>query len=152
MKTSKGGTYPRAAVNRDAYLSILQAAETLQRQVVELLKRSDLSLAQYNVLRILRGAGPAGASCGAIGERLIRHDPDITRLVDRLEKRGLIERTRDARDRRIVRTRISAAGLALLAELDEPMDALHDRQLGHIGEGRLTELTTLLQDARIRNA
>ena len=148
--TSAGRDAARVATQRDAYLSILSTAEVLQRQVVELLKRSDLSLPQYNVLRILRGAGAAGLACGEVGSRLIRHDPDITRLVDRLEKRGLLERTRDARDRRVVLGRITPKGLALLAELDDPLDALHEQQLGHIAQGRLSDLTALLQEARDR--
>ena len=146
--TAAGRDAGRVATQRDAYLSILSAAEVLQRQVVELLKMSDLSLAQYNVLRVLRGAGAPGLACGEVGSRLIRHDPDITRLVDRLEKRGLIERTRDTRDRRVVLGRITQKGLALLADIDDPMDALHERQLGHIPQARLSDLTSLLQEAR----
>ena len=78
--------------------------------------------------------------------RLIRHDPDVTRLTDRLEKRGLLDRTREAADRRIVRTRITAAGLALLADLDDPIDRLHERQMGHMSEQRLASLKKLLED------
>ena len=104
----------------------------LERESVELLKTADLSPAQYNVLRILRGAGPEGATCGDVTSKLVKHDPDVTRLLDRLERRELIVRTREVSDRRVVRTRITKAGLALLAELDDPVDALHERQLGHL--------------------
>jgi len=152
QRGAKKGPGSRAAARRDAYLSILHAAEALQRQVTELLKTADLSLAQYNVLRILRGAAPGELACGEIGERLIRFDPDITRLVDRLDRRGLIERMRDTRDRRVVKTRITRKGLELLATLDDPMDQLHERQLGYLSEGALTGLTSLLQEARARNA
>jgi len=136
----------------DVYLAVLQAAGELERRVVELLKTADLTGSQYNVLRILRGGAATGLACGEIGERLIRHDPDVTRLVDRLEKRGLIERSREARDRRVVRTRITAKGLAVLAELDEPMDALHEQQLGHMDEARLSALTKLIEELRARPA
>ena len=133
-----------------AFLSIVQVAEQLQRGMAELLKEHDLSLAQYNVLRILRGAGPEGATCGDVSNNLIRHDPDVTRLMDRLDKRGFIERTRDTKDRRVVRTRITKAGAALLAELDEPVDALHSRQLGHVNAKRLAELVSVLEETRER--
>lgn len=133
-----------------AFLSIVQAAEEMQRGMAELLKPKDLSLAQYNVLRILRGAGPEGATCGDVGNNLVRHDPDVTRLMDRLEKRGLIDRARDTKDRRVVRTRITKAGAAVLAELDGPVDELHARQLGHVGNKRLADLVALLDEARAK--
>jgi len=133
-----------------AFLSIVQIAEEMQRGMAELLKTQDLSLAQYNVLRILRGAGPEGATCSDVGNGLIRHDPDVTRLMDRLEKRGLIERARDTKDRRVVRTRITKDGAALLAELDEPVDDLHARQLGHLGGKRLADLAAMLDEARAK--
>jgi DNA-binding MarR family transcriptional regulator len=85
-----------------------------------------------------------------VGTRLIRHDPDVTRLMDRLEKRGLIARAREQQDRRIVRTTITADGLALLAGLDGPLDRLHEQQLGHMNERRLGALRTLLSEARTR--
>ena len=111
----------------------------------------DYFYAQYNVLRILRGAGPAGATCSDVAGSLIQHDPDVTRLLDRLDTRGLIERGRDAKDRRIVRTKITKAGAALLAELDEPVAALHARQLGHVSDKRLDDLVALLGEARTGN-
>lgn len=133
-----------------AFVSIVQAAEEMQRGMAELLKTRDLSLAQYNVLRILRGAGPDGATCSHVSDNLIRHDPDVTRLLDRLDKRGLIDRARDTKDRRVVRTRITKAGTALLAELDDPVDELHARQLGHVGSKRLADLVALLDEARAK--
>jgi DNA-binding MarR family transcriptional regulator len=142
----------RTTVQYEAYAAILHAAEALQRDFVDLLKQSDLSLAQYNVLRVLRGGGPEGLACGEVADRLVRHDPDMTRLLDRLEKRGLTERTRQASDRRVVRTRITAKGLTLLGGLDAPVDALHERQFGHIAERRLVDLAELLQEAGTRSA
>lgn len=131
-----------------AFLAVVTTAEELQRGLAELFKAHDLSSTQYNVLRILRGAGPDGATCGDVAGRLIQHDPDVTRLLDRLDRRGLIDRTRDTKDRRIVRTRITKAGLALLADLDAPVDELHDKQLGHMSEARLGELSALLDVVR----
>jgi len=146
------GRSARTVAQYDAYIAILHAAETFQRQATELLRESELSLAQYNVLRILRGAGAPGLACGEVAGRLIRHDPDMTRLLDRLEKRHLTERTREPHDRRVVLTRITPQGLALLATLDEPIDALHERQLGHLSAERLGELTRVLHEARDRPA
>ena len=133
----------------ELYVAMLQTVGELQRQFNELFKDEDLSWAQYNVLRILRGAGPAGAPCGEVGDRLIQHDPDVTRLTDRLEKRGLIARGRDTLDRRVVRTRITAAGLELLSRLDPEVDALHERQLGHLSPAQIVSLTSALERVRL---
>lgn len=138
----------RAKAQSDAFLAIIGTSEDLQRGFNELFKAHDLSPAQYNVLRILRGAGPEGLTCGGVSQRLIQHDPDVTRLLDRLEKRALIERHRDQKDRRVVRTAITAGGLDLLAQLDAPVDAVHEQQLGALSESRLTDLIALLEDAR----
>ncbi|MGE0407071.1 MAG: MarR family winged helix-turn-helix transcriptional regulator [Candidatus Korobacteraceae bacterium] len=138
---------PSRSREEDVFLSLVRAAETLQRAVVELLKTADLSPAQYNVLRILRGAGKEGLACQKIGDRMITHDPDITRLLDRLEKRELIVRTRESADRRVITTRISPKGLKLLEPLDAPMVALHRRQLAHMNAGELDSLARLLDKA-----
>src|SRR5437764_13295915 len=111
---------------------MLRTCDELSRAFVPILKAEDLSSNQYNVLRILRGA-PEGLPCGEIGSRMITRDPDITRLLDRLEKRGLISRCRETKDRRMVLTRISPQGLKLLARLDEPVQEAHREQLGHLG-------------------
>jgi DNA-binding MarR family transcriptional regulator len=140
----------RTQAQFEVFSAVLVTAGQLERELVEVLKTAGLSMAQYNVLRILRGAGAAGLACGQVGGRLIRHDPDVTRLTDRLEKRGLLERTREAADRRIVRTRITAAGLTLLAGLDEPIDRLHERQFGHMSERRLASLKEFLEEACAR--
>lgn len=141
----------RTVAQVDVFLALITTAERFERQVVELLKVAGLSVSQYNILRILRGAGEAGLTCGQVGGRLIRHDPDVTRLMDRLDKRGLLERSREQQDRRIVRTRITPAGLALLGTLDAPVDDLHERQLGHLSDRRLGELKTLLLEAGSRD-
>src|SRR5512144_2856673 len=126
------------------YLDLVRTAERLSRPVAELLKTEDLSPAQYNVLRILRGC-PDGLTCGEIGDRMITRDPDITRLLDRLDTRRLVTRTRAARDRRVVLTRIAPAGLEMLARLDRPVQEAHRRQLGHLGPVRLHTLAELLE-------
>ncbi|HEX9200714.1 MAG TPA: MarR family transcriptional regulator [Acidobacteriaceae bacterium] len=129
------------------FLELCRTTDLLSRHLSGLLKAEDLSSNQYNVLRILRGS-PDGLPCGEIGNRMITRDPDITRLLDRLEKRGLISRCRETRDRRMVMARITPEGLDLLARMDEPVQQAHRRQLGHLGPERLRALTELLQAAR----
>lgn len=126
-----------------AFLDLLRTTDVLSRRLAQVLKAEDLSSNQYNVLRILRGA-PDGLSCGEIANRMITRDPDITRLLDRLEKRGLVSRSREARDRRTVLTQITPTGLKLLARLDEPVQEAHRKQLGHLGRQRLRAMTELL--------
>jgi DNA-binding MarR family transcriptional regulator len=130
-----------------AFLDLLRTTDMLARRLVQVLKPADLSPTQYNVLRILRGS-PDGLSCGQIASRMITRDPDITRLLDRLEKRGLISRCRETRDRRMVLTRISTKGLRLLGDLDGPVQQAHRQQLGHLGHTRLQKLAELLSAAR----
>lgn len=130
-----------------AYLDLVRTTEALSRPVAQLLKTEDLSPQQYNVLRILRGC-PEGLTCGEIGNRMITHDPDITRLLDRMEKRDLISRGRNNKDRRVVLTRITAEGLDVLTRLDQPVRALHRRLLGQLGAERLQILRGLLEACR----
>jgi DNA-binding MarR family transcriptional regulator len=120
----------------------------LSRNLSSLLKSEDLSANQYNVLRILRGA-PNGLPCGEIGNRMITRDPDITRLLDRLEKRRLIARCRETKDRRMVVATITPDGLKLLTRMDQPVRDAHRSQLGHLGRERLRALTELLQLAQL---
>ncbi len=131
----------------DAYISLLLTTDLLSRNIERVLKQADISPTQYNVLRILRGA-PQGLPCSDIGKRMITRDPDITRLLDRLEKRELISRCRQTKDRRMVLTRITPQGLRLLRELDAPVTDLHKAQLGHLGSQRLQSLMALLESAR----
>ena len=126
-----------------AFLDLLRTTDMLSRGLVHVLKTEDLSATQYNVLRILRGA-PEGLACGEIAGRMITRDPDVTRLLDRLEKRGLISRCRETKDRRTVMARITPEGLTLLSRLDEPVRAAHRKQLGHLGRTRLRTLAKLL--------
>jgi DNA-binding MarR family transcriptional regulator len=139
---------PFASAEEEAYLSLLRTADALAAALDRLLARAGLTATQYNVLRILRGAGASGLTCGETAERMLTHDPDITRLLDRLERRGLVRRSRERRDRRVVSTRITAAGLDLLRKLDAPIEEFHRRQLGRLGKSRLRALTGLLAAAR----
>ena len=118
------------------------------RGVAETLKPSGLTPTQYNVLRILRGAGTDGLPCRNISERMVNHDPDVTRLLDRLEAQGLIGRSRDGKDRRVVLSHITPQGLKLLESLDEPVVELHRRQLKHMERAHLETLSGLLETAR----
>lgn len=130
-----------------AYLELLQTTDRLSRGLAAVLKKDDLSPAQYNVLRILRGS-PEGLPCGEIRRRLITREPDITRLLDRMEKRSLISRCREDKDRRTVLTRITKAGLDIVNRLDEPIQAIHRMQLGHLGREHLLSLANMLREAR----
>ena len=143
-------TRPFASREEEVYLSVQRTAELLWWGVNETLKRADLTPTQYNVLRILRGAGPEGISCSEISERLVTKDSDITRLLDRLEARGLISREREANDRRRINARATADGLRLLSELDAPIAECHRRQLGHLGARQLAALAKLLDAVRDR--
>ena|ERR1039458_8088412 len=139
----------RAAENAlNAFLAVVRAAGGLLRGVEVLLNRHELTAAQYNVLRILRGAGEQGACGREIASRLITAEPDITRLLDRMEKRGLISRRRDAKDRRFVTTWIAPLGLETLAALDAPVAALHRRQFGRLSEADLKRLMAALEKLR----
>lgn len=139
---------PFGSLEEEVTLGLARTADAMARAADEVLKASGLTGTQYNVLRILRGAGSAGLSCGEVGSRMITRDPDLTRLLDRLEARELVTRARDGGDRRVVTTRITTAGLALLAELDAPVLAQHRKSLGHLGQEKLKALAQLLDEAR----
>jgi DNA-binding MarR family transcriptional regulator len=147
-KKKPGQKKSSRCVEDEAFVNLLRTADVLMQGVAATLKPAGLSPAQYNVLRILRGAGPDGLACREIGERMITKDPDITRLLDRLAERELISRSRDRADRRIITTRVTEKGLRILKDLDKPIEELHVRQLGHLGERRLRSLVGLLEAAR----
>jgi len=125
----------------------MHTGDLLARRLEPVLKAAEISPTQYNVLRILRGA-PEGLACGEIGSRMITRDSDITRLLDRLEKRGLVSRCRETRDRRMVLTRITKSGMELLKQLDAPVLDAHHLQLGHLGPEKLRNLLKMLEEAR----
>ena len=146
---SKSGRRRAACPEEAAFLDLLRTCDLLSRGPAQVLKMEDLSATQYNVLRILRGS-PEGLPCGEIGSRMITRDPDITRLLDRLEKRELISRSRETKDRRMVMARITPEGLKLLGQLDAPVQETHRKQLGHLGRERLRALTELLHACRTK--
>ena len=139
---------PQASLEERIFIALLKVADALGQEAEQLTRTAELTGTQYNVLRILRGAGPAGLACRGIGDRMITHDPDITRLLDRMERRALITRERQKDDRRVVNTRITPHGLALLKPLDQPMRDLHKRQFRHVAGARLKTLCDLLEEIR----
>jgi MarR family transcriptional regulator, organic hydroperoxide resistance regulator len=139
---------PFTSPEQEAFLSLLRTADTLETRVEAKLKEFGLSGTQYNALRILRGAGPEGLPCSEIGERMITHDPDITRLLDRLQKRGLAERARDKQDRRVICGKITPAGLKLLRDMDAPVQKHGNEMLRHVGSRKLKQLIDLLEQIR----
>jgi DNA-binding MarR family transcriptional regulator len=135
---------PFSSLEEEVYLALLLAAQRITEPWAHhLRRRSGLTPNQYNVLRILRGA-PAGLTCGDIGERMIARDPDITRLVDRLTRAGLVRRSRSTRDRRVVEVTITPEGLRALDDLDADVRRMPIALLGHLGPARLRQLKGLL--------
>ena len=139
---------PFASREAEAYLSLLRTSDALQTQVEAQLKEFGLTGTQYNALRILRGAGPEGLPCREIGERMITRDPDVTRLLDRLEDRGFVQRARAKHDRRVIYGKITAAGLKLLREMDAPLEKFGREMLRHVGQEKLKQVIELLELVR----
>ena len=139
---------PFSTLEEEAAVSLARTASLFDWRMAEMLKPHGISPTQYNALRILRGAGKQGRTCSEIGERMINRDPDITRLLDRLERHGLVERSRDKKDRRVITARIATAGLNLLNSLDRPVEALLKKLLGHMSKTDVQELVRLLAIAR----
>lgn len=134
-----------------AFLSVLHTSAVLEHSAAEGLKPHGLTLTQYNVLRILRGAGPDGLCRNEVGDRMIKPVPDVTRLLDRLEAAGFVVRARSDADRRYVTARITEEGLALLSQLDASILRMHEEQLGHMSRVDLDRLVDLLEEARTGN-
>jgi DNA-binding MarR family transcriptional regulator len=141
-------TRPFASAEQEAWLSIDRTAAMLRHRLTEELRPHGITGAQLNVLRILRGAGEGGLCRHEIGDRLVAQVPDVTRLLDRMEEGGLVSRERSDADRRLVRTRITPDGLALLDRLDAPLVEMHRRWLGHLTPEQLRTLSELLALAR----
>jgi DNA-binding MarR family transcriptional regulator len=151
LKDEIGKRRPFESPEQEAYLNLVRTFAVLEEPIAKLLKGRGLSEATYNTLRILRGeqrAGAAGVSCNTIGERLLSRVPDVTRLVDRLERKGLARRARGKEDRRVVLISITAKGLEVLEKLDRPLMEVHKKQLRHMGRGELEDLNRLLVKAR----
>ena len=124
----------------------------MQAELNRLFSEYGVSSPQYNVMRILRGLAGDGVACQEIADQMITRTPDITRLVDRLEQAGFVQRGRTSEDRRLVLVRILPAGLELLAKLDQPVLDLHKKALGHLSYEELTQLNNLLVKARQSSA
>jgi DNA-binding MarR family transcriptional regulator len=133
------------------FVAFMQIADSFGAQVEQVVKTAGLTAAQYNVLRILRGAGRAGLACREIGARMISRDPDITRLLDRMEKRNLITRERQSDDRRVIKTFVTPEGLELLKTLDRPVSALHKRQFQGMPPAKLKVLASILEEIRLQH-
>ena len=143
-------TRPFRSLEEEATLSIVRTAAAFEHAFAQALKPYGITQTQYNVLRILRGAGSSGLCRNEVGQRLLRQVPDVTRLLDRMEDMELITRTRGGEDRRYVNTTISKKGLTAVNELDAVVDAMHRKWLGHLDKSRLELLIKLLDATRHR--
>ena len=133
---------------QEAFLNLQRTTSVLSGSFIKTLKDSGLSMPLYNILRILRGQRDGGLSCTHIGDRMVTRDPDVTRLIDRLQRSELVQRHRSTTDRRVVVIAITEKGRELLTRLDDPMLDLHKKSLGHLTRTELKELNRLLVKAR----
>lgn len=136
-----------ATIEEELLVSLLRTTAVLQERFEQMIRPFNLSMTQYNVLRILRGAEPEGRTCGEIGERMIAREPDVTRLLERMEKANLIKRTRHSADRRVVVTRITSGGLKLLDEIDPKLREI-DGLLKPMGARKIETTLKLLNEVR----
>lgn len=144
-----GKSGPFSLVEEEAYLCLLRTTSIVAREFDVLFREHGLSEPLYNALRIAAGHGAKGVPTLTIAKQLVALDPDVTRLVDRLEKAGLVSRERCEKDRRVVYVRITPAGKAKLAAIDGPGSALLKRMLGHVGAEKLTALIAVLDEIRV---
>jgi DNA-binding MarR family transcriptional regulator len=136
---------PGEGMEGHLFVALMRIADEFGGEIEQLMKATGLTAAQYNVLRILRGAGRAGLACREIGERMISRDPDITRLLDRMEKQQLITRERQSDDRRVVKAYATVQALEILKKLDQPVREMHKRQFRGMPATQLKMLATILQ-------
>ena len=141
-------TKPFQSVEEEAFLNLGRTWEFLQKRAADLVKEHALTSTQYNMLRILRGAGADGVTCSQATERMLSPDPDITRLLDRMETQGLVRRDRAKEDRRVVITRITDRGLELVNRLDAPLHQLLQKYLGRVSRDRLKTLIETMEALR----
>jgi DNA-binding MarR family transcriptional regulator len=139
---------PFRSLREEALLSIARTEAVTRERLDRVLAPHGLSMTQYNVLRILRGAGTNGLCRNEIGDRLISRMPDVSRLLDRMEAAGLVRRVRSTEDRRLVNTTLTAKGRALVDELDDDVAKAQEQQLGHMTKTQLRTLIDLLSLAR----
>lgn len=150
VRSSRRPQTPFASLHQAAFVSLARTEAVLHDGLDRVLGPRGLSLTQYNVLRILRGAGPDGLCSNAIAERLITRMPDVTRLLDRMETAGLVSRVRSTEDRRLVNTTLTEHGRALVDDLDFEVDEAHQERLGHLSDAELRTLVDLLDRARTK--
>jgi DNA-binding MarR family transcriptional regulator len=136
------------SLQQEAFLNVLRTSSRLTDSLEDLLRPYGLSSTQFNVLRILRGSEPDGLCRNELRDRMLTRMPDMTRLLDRMEEAGLVTRSREREDRRMVLTRITVAGQELLQELERPVIELHRKQLGRLSDEQLRSLIDLLTLAR----
>jgi DNA-binding MarR family transcriptional regulator len=148
LKSEIAQDRPFSSMEEEAFLNLLRTSDCLHRAFQRKSRNWGVTSTQYNVLRILRGAQPQGLTCSAIGDRMITAEPDITRLLARMKTLKLIKQQRDKRDRRVVWTQISAAGLELLHKMDPEIQQTPKDLLGHMKKSELADLTRLLELAR----
>ncbi len=148
LKSEIAQERPFSSVEEEVFLNLMRTTDCLHRAFQRRTRDWGITSTQYNVLRILRGAQPQGLTCSAIGDRMITAEPDITRLLARMKALKLIKQQRDKRDRRVVWTQISAAGLELLGNMDEEITRAPIELLGHLDPTELGELIRLLEVAR----
>ncbi len=150
MPAESPANHPRRfdSPEQEAFLNLWRTYDRLHTLEEELFGRYDLTPQQYNALRLLRGEGSGKLATLALASRLVSRAPDITRLLDKLEERGLIERERPADNRRMVLIALTSAGRELLRDLDQRVRECHFRQLGHLSQAQMRELVALLQAAR----
>lgn len=141
-------TRPFSSTEEEVFLNIIRTAAMLQHGVGEMLREYGVTPTQYNVLRILRGAGEAGLGRNEVRDRLVAQVPDATRLLDRMLELGLVSRERDAADGRRTTTRITRKGRTLLERIDAPMIEEHRKQLGHLSRQEQRTLIGLLEKVR----
>ena len=139
---------PFSGPAEEALLNLMRTADCLHRAMQRTTRAWGVTSTQYNVLRILRGSQPQGLTCSAIGDRMITAEPDITRLLGRLKAQKLVRQQRDKRDKRVLWTQISPAGLALLAEMDPVVQRAPRELLGHLNDEELGQLIRLVEAAR----
>jgi DNA-binding MarR family transcriptional regulator len=143
-----GAVVEDGRLEEEVSLEILRTAASLEHFLAEQLKAYDLTMKQYNVLRILRGAGQNGLCRNEVRAQMIAPVPDATRLIDRLITAGYVQKDQNPDDKRFIATRITKSGLDLLQSMDQPILEIHRSQIGHLSKADLNQLSTLLQETR----
>lgn len=139
---------PFKSIEIELYLNLIKTYESLNHEFFQLFKKNGITESQYNVMRIILGSGSGGIPMQKIGERMLARDPDVTRLVDRLERSKLVKRERSSQDRRVIFILLTPTGKKLLDKLNHPILKIHDHQLSHMSKAKMKKLNELLFEAR----